>query len=221
MEKIKLLLAIKTEIPREGLKKILESEPSFELALVCDTGTQAIEGAVEHEPNVVVIDDDLLESAGFDVIDGIHQKLPNTAIVLVTWSKVVTDFYSAFKSGVRGYLIKGYTSENLINAIKIVHGGEVVMSSPIATGIIEQLSRLEKRKDMTQLDEGIRLGEREQTVLTFAAQGLTNKEIAVDLFISEHTVKQHMRNIMGKLHAHTRQQAVALATEKHLLSGID
>jgi len=218
MAEIRLLLAIEPDIPREGLRKILESEPGFELVLVCSTGKEAVEGAVEHEPEVVIMDDDLLESAGFDVIDSIHQKLPNASLFVVTWSKEIADFCSAYRSGVRGYLIKGYKGENLINAIKVVHSGEVVISSPIATAVVEQLSLLEKQKSAAKLADSVRLGRREKEVLTLAAQGLTNSEIASALFVSEHTVKQHMRNIMGKLRAHTRQQAVALATEKRLLS---
>ena len=218
MSKIKLLLAIKMEVPREGIKKILESEPSFELVFVCSTGTQAVENAVEYEPNVIVIDDELLESAGFNVIDCIHQRLPNTPMVLLAWSEATMDFYGAFKSGIRGYLIKGLMSENLINTIKSVSGGEVVIPSSVAAGIVEQLSLLEKHRDMVQSGSKVRLGKREKELLSLVAQGLTNSEIATILFVSEHTVKQHMRNIMGKLHAHTRQQAVALAAERQLLS---
>ena len=128
------------------------------------------------------------------------------------------DFYGAFKSGIRGYLIKGLMSENLINAIKSVSGGEVVIPSSVAAGIVEQLSLLEKHRDMVQSGSKVRLGKREKELLSLVAQGLTNSEIATILFVSEHTVKQHMRNIMGKLHAHTRQQAVALAAERQLLS---
>lgn len=217
MDKIRLLLAISTDVPREGIKNVLESDPTIEVVLACDTGPQAVEGAIEHRPDVIVMDEDLLESIGFGSIANIHQKLPDTAIVVITLSMAITEFYDAFRSGVRGYLTKGLTIENLINAIKTVNAGGVVVPPQIAAEMVEKLSFLEEQKHTVQPDDSMRLGKREKAVLILVAQGFTNSEIADTLVISEHTVKQHMRNIMGKLRAHTRQQAVALATENHLL----
>ena len=161
----------------------------------------------------------MLKGDDFGLINSVHQRLPDVPIIILAWSRTIIDFYSAFRSGIRGYLIKGRTSGNLINAIKSVNGGEVVISLQIAADIIKELGLLAKYRDPARLDDGIRLGKQEKEVLMLVSQGLTNREIATNLFISEHTVKQHMRNIMGKLHAHTRQQAVAPATEKRLLSG--
>lgn len=217
MDKIRLLLAISTDVPREGIKNVLESDPDIEMVLACSTGPQAIEGAIEHVPDIIVMDDDLLESIGFGSIANIHQKLPDTAIVVITLSMAITEFYDAFRSGVRGYLTKGLTIENLINAVKTVNAGGVVVPIQIAAEMVEKLSLLEEQKHTVRPDGSMRLGKREKAVLTLVAQGFTNSEIADTLVISGHTVKQHMRNIMGKLRAHTRQQAVVLAAENHLL----
>ena len=217
MDKIRLLLAISTDVPREGIKNVLESDPAIELVLACSTGPQAVEGAIEHKPDVIVMDDDLLESIGYDSIANIHQKLPDTAIVVITLSMAITEFYDAFRSGITGYLTKGLTIENLINAVKTVNAGGVVIPLQIAAEMVENLSLLEEQGHTVQPDDSMRLGKREKAVLSLVAQGFTNNEIASTLVISEHTVKQHMRNIMGKLRAHTRQQAVSVATENHLL----
>ncbi len=217
MDKIRLLLAISTDVPREGIKNVLESDPAIELVLACSTGPQAVEGAIEHKPDVIVMDDDLLESIGYDSIANIHQKLPDTAIVVITLSMAITEFYDAFRSGITGYLTKGLTIENLINAVKTVNAGGVVIPLQIAAEMVENLSLLEEPGHTVQPDDSMRLGKREKAVLSLVAQGFTNNEIASTLVISEHTVKQHMRNIMGKLRAHTRQQAVSVATENHLL----
>lgn len=214
MTKVKLLVAEKSEIFREGLQKLLEQEPSIEVVCTCRTGFEAIECANEHQPDVLLIDPELSECNGIEVMQRIHERLPNTNIIVLTCSETHADLISAIKAGARAYISKDTVSiENLIKTIILVAVGKVIISPPMAAILLAEINLLEEHK-VTAKAGGVSLSTREQAVLSLVAEGLTNREIATSLFISEHTVKVHLRNIMGKFHAHTRQQAVALAGEK-------
>ena len=209
MTKIKLLLADKSEIFREGLAKLLEREPDIEVVCACRTGLEAIERANEHQPDVILIDTELPECSGIETIQRIHERLPNTNIIVFTHSEAGADLISAVKVGARAYISKDVSLEDLIKAIALVAEHEVIVSPPMATRLLAEISFLEEHKN-AEVGDVTLLSKREEAVLPLVAQGLTNREIATTLSISEHTVKVHLRNIMGKLHAHTRQQAVAL-----------
>lgn len=214
MTKVKLLVAEKSEIFREGLHKLLEQEPSIEVVCTCRTGLEAVECANEHQPDVLLIDPELSECNGIEVMQRIHERLPNTNIIVLTCSKAHADLISAIKAGARAYIAKDTVSiENLIKTITLVAVGKVIIFPPMAAILLAEINSLEEHK-VTATAGGAILSKREQAVLSLVAEGLTNREIATSLFISEHTVKVHLRNIMGKFHAHTRQQAVALAGEK-------
>jgi len=217
VKKVKLLIADKYEIFREGLAKLLENEPSIEVVCACCTEWEA--AAHKYQPDVILIDIELSECSGIEVMQHIYKMLPKTKIMAFTHSKVNTDFFSAFKVGARAYISKGTSLENLIKAITLVAEGEVIISPPMATRLLTQFSYLKESKEIVKSADDIILSKREQAVLPLVAQGFTNREIAATLYISEHTVKVHLRNIMEKLHAHTRQQAVVLARGKDLLSG--
>ena len=214
MTKVKLLLAEKSEIFCDGLVKLLEREPSIEIVCTCRTGLEAIESANEHQPNVILIDSELCECSGIEAMQRIHERLPNTNIIVLTCSKAHADLISAIKAGATAYISKDTISiENLIKTVTLVAAGEVIVFPPMAARLLAEINLLEEHKGAAKAG-GVSLSKREQAVLSLVAQGLTNREIATSLFISEHTVKVHLRNIMGKFHAHTRQQAVALAREK-------
>ena len=212
--KVKLLLADKSEIFCEGLAKLMEREPSIEVECVCCTGLEVIESACEHQPDVILIGIELSECGGIEAMQHIHERLPKTSIILLTNSEANGDLLSAVKTGIRAYISKDISVENLIKTITLVADGEVIVSPPMAARLLAEFSLVEEYKDATKLREDGTLSKREQAVLALVAQGLTNREVATSLFISEHTAKVHVRNIMGKMHAHTRQQAVALARGK-------
>ena len=214
MAKLKLLLADKHEIFCVGLAKLMEREPSIEVVCVCRTGLEAAESACEHQPDVILIDTELSEGSGLEAIQRIHERLPNTNIIVLTHSEADADLISAIKAGARAYISKDISVEDLIKTITLVADGEFIVSPPMAARLLMEFSLLGGRKGATKLGYDTLLSKQEQVVLALVAQGLTNREIATSLFISEHTVKVHLRNIMGKMHAHTRQQAVALARGK-------
>ena len=211
MAKIRLILADKEGIFREGLAKLLESEPDIEVVCTCRTGLEAIECAFKHQPDVVLMDIESPECSDAEVMQRIHEGLSKTNLIMLTHSETEANLISAVRTGAKAYLSKDVSIRNLINAITLVADGGVVVSPPMATRLLAEFSLLEDGKDAVTLIT--LLSKREQVALSLVAQGLTNKEIATTLVISENTVKVHLRNIMEKLHAHTRQEAVNLVRE--------
>ena len=198
----------------------MESESSFEVVGVCHTGLEAVESACEHQSDVILIDTELSECSGIEAMQRIHERLPKTSIIVLTNSDADGDLLSAVEAGARAYISKSCSTANLIRAINLIANGGVVISPPMAARMLEEFTLLEKYKDTAKLEDCATLSEREQTVLSLVAQGFPNKSIATTLFISEQTVKVHMRNIMVKLHAHNRQQAVNTARATHRLPDI-
>lgn len=215
MAKIRLVLADKEEIFREGLAKLLESEPDIELACTCRTGLEAVESAHKHQPDIILVDTELPECSGVEVVQRIHEELSKTNIIVFSHSETDADLISAVRAGAKAYLSKDIKIKTLIEAITFVAEGGVVVSPPMGARLLQEFNLLEEGKDPTKLIT--LLSKREQAVLSLVAQGFTNREIATTLVISENTVKVHLRNIMEKLHAHTRQQAVSLVGGKGLL----
>ena len=215
MAKIRLVLADKYEIFREGLAKLLKSELGVEVVCTCCTGSEAVESAYKHRPDVILIDTELPECSGVEVVQRIHKELPKTNMIMLTHSETDDDLISAARAGAKAYLSKDVSIENLIRAIILVAEGGVVVSPPMAARLLQEFNFLEEGKDAAKLVA--LLSKREQAVLSLVEQGFTNREIATTLVISENTVKVHVRTIMEKLHAHTRQEAVSLVGGKGLL----
>jgi len=206
--KIRLVFADKEEIFREGLAELLKNEPTVEFVCICDTGFEAVESARKHQPDVVLIGTELSECSSVEAIQRIHEGLPKTNIIVLTHSEADDDLISAARAGAKAYISKDISIEALVKAITLVADGEVVISAPMATRLLAEFSSLGESKDAEKLYA--LLSKREQAVLSLVAQGSTNREIADALLICENTVKVHLRNIMAKLHARTRQQAVSL-----------
>jgi DNA-binding NarL/FixJ family response regulator len=217
MRKLKFLLADKSEIFLKGLANILSLEPDVCKVDICHSGPEAIETATKNKPDIIITDIDLDGCTGIEVIKQASEILPNAIFIVLTRSVAYKNFISAFKAGARAYMWKDIDAEKLVSSTKLVANGEIIISPPMATKVIEAFKCLDDINDEGRLKYTILLSKRERSILPLVEQGLTNKKIASTLSISEHTVKVHLRNIMEKLHAHTRQEAVSLAVEKKLL----
>ncbi|MFC1875609.1 LuxR C-terminal-related transcriptional regulator [Chloroflexota bacterium] len=211
MREIGLLLVDSSQIFIEGLVNVLKNEPNIKVVCVCHTGVEAIKCAHECKPDVILIDTELSGCGDINVIQNIHADLPMVNIIALTSSEILENLIGCIRAGARAYISKNSSTENLVRVINLVADGEVVVSPPLATKVLEEFTLLEKYKDTAKLEDCSVLSKREQEVLSLVAQGFTNKDVATTLCISEQTVKVHMRNVMGKLHAHNRQQAVIVA----------
>lgn len=219
MMKIKLLLVDDNEIFRKGLARLLQEESNLEVVDTCPCGPEAVESACRHQPDVVLTDIASSECSKTDIVQCIHQRLPKTAVIVLTQSKTNEDIISAATAGARGYISKNITPEKLVNTITRAAEGDLIISPPMSVNTLAILGSLGQQEFADELRAVAALSKREKQVLSLVAQGFTNRQIATTLVISEHTVKVHLQNVMQKLNAHTRQQAVALARRNGFIEG--
>ena len=155
--------------------------------------------------------------SGIEACRAIKEAVPSAKIIMLTVSDEEADLYEAIKAGASGYLLKEISIEEVADAIRAVHAGQSLISPSMASKLLNEFATMVKRRDERAQVPGPRLTERELEVLKLVAQGLTNREIADQLYISENTVKNHVRNILEKLHLHSRMEAVVYAVREKLL----
>jgi two-component system NarL family response regulator len=216
MAQLKVLLADDKEVFREGLARLLGEQEYIEVVSQCVTGQQAIDKVKETEPNVVLIDGNISKCSRDEATREIRESSPGVKVAILTDSENEQDLFSAIESGATGYLQKDMSVKDLVKSIDLIGKGEVVVSSPLAQNLVGKFT------SMRQKEPGERTGltGREEEIVKSLAKGLTNKEIAETLFISEYTVKVHVKNILGKLQLHNRQQLAAYAVQQGLVTEI-
>lgn len=220
VRKMKVLLADKREIFREGLANILGGKPDFEVVATCSSGLECIQKATALEPDVVILDTEISECDCIEAIQCINGLLPAVRILILTHSEKERDLFSTLKAGATAYISKDACVKDLIETISRVHLGEVVITPPMAAKLINEFALWEESKEVEQQKCDTNLTEREAEVLSLVAKGATNKEIGSALFIAVNTVKVHLSRILEKLQVRNRQQAAVLAIEKGIVSKV-
>jgi len=216
METIRLLLADDHHLFRKGLASLLEKESGFEVVAEADDGADAIRKAQAIKPDLVLMDIHMPGVNGLEATRQITRTLPATRIVILTISEDDEHLFEAIKCGAHGYLSKNVEPEKFRELLVSVFRGEAALSGLTAAKILKEFAaRASKHSETTPVDD---LTEREKEVLQLLAAGLTNKEIGAKLDIAENTVKNHLKNILGKLHLQNRVQAAALAIQQGILA---
>ena len=168
-------------------------------------------------PDVVLMDVRMPRRGGIEATQQIRELAPHTKILMLTISDEEADLYDAIKAGASGYLLKEISIDEVANAIRAVHAGQSMISPSMASKLLTEFATMVKKTDEKPTAAQPRLTEREMEVLRLVAKGRNNRDIAKELFISENTVKNHIRNILEKLHLHSRMQAVVYAVREKLL----
>lgn len=202
---------------RRGLIMVLESEDGIEVVGEAEDGEEAIARVEDLAPDVVLMDVRMPRVSGIEATRKIAEAVPSTKILMLTVSDEEDDLYDAIKAGATGYLLKEISIEEVATAIRAVVSGQSLISPSMASKLLSEFTSLAKRADERQSVPTPRLTDRELEVLKLVAQGMSNREIAGDLYISENTVKNHVRNILEKLHLHSRMEAVVYAVREKLL----
>ena len=216
MKTIRLLLADDHTLFRKGLLSLLEKESCFEVIGEAEDGADAIEKALTGKPDLVLMDIHMPIVNGLEATRRITSSLPATRVVILTISEEDKDLFEAIKCGAHGYLSKKVEPEKLRELLEGVFRGEAPLSRGTAARILKEFAaRASKDSQTTPVDD---LTEREKEVLQLLAAGLTNKEIGSRLDIAENTVKNHLKNILAKLHLQNRVQAAALAIQRGLVT---
>ena len=216
-EPIRVLVVDDHALFRRGLEMVLEQEPDIEVVGEASDGAEAVERATETTPDVVLMDVRMPRRGGIDACTAIKDAVPSTKIIMLTISDEEADLYDAIKAGAMGYLLKEISIEEVASAIRAVHGGQSLITPSMASKLLNEFASMIKRTDERQQVPTPRLTDREMEVLRLVAKGLNNRDIAKQLYISENTVKNHIRNILEKLQLHSRMEAVVYAVREKLL----
>ena len=216
-DNIRVMIVDDHALFRRGLQMVLEAEDGIEVVGEAGDGQEAIQRAEEAMPDVVLMDVRMPKRSGIEATSALKELLPNVKILMLTISDEEVDLYEAIKAGASGYLLKEISIEEVANAVRAVEAGQSLISPSMASKLLTEFATMVKKTDDRQPINPPRLTERELQVLKLVAQGFNNRDIAKDLFISENTVKNHVRNILEKLHLHSRMEAVVYAVRERLL----
>ena len=216
-EPIRVLIVDDHALFRRGLIMVLESEEGIEVVAEAEDGEEAVRKAADAAPDVVLMDVRMPRVSGIEATRQIADVVPTAKILMLTVSDEEEDLYEAIKAGATGYLLKEISIEEVADAIRAVTHGQSLISPSMASKLLTEFNSLARRAEEKQQVPAPRLTERELQVLKLVAQGGSNREIAEQLFISENTVKNHVRNILEKLHLHSRMEAVVYAVREKLL----
>lgn len=189
---------------REGLAAIIAGEADMTLVSQASNGAQAIQLHREYRPDVTLMDLRLPDLSGIDAVLAIRAESPDARIIILTTFEGDVEIQRALMAGVRGYLLKSTPSAELVKAIRQVHGGGKRVPPEVAAQLAEHMGS----ESLTN---------REIEVLRHVAEGNRNRDIADNLFISEETVKVHVKHIMDKLGASDRTQAIAIAVRRGII----
>jgi DNA-binding NarL/FixJ family response regulator len=217
---IRVLIADDHPVVREGFSAIVDVEDDIEVVGQAVDGLQAVHLARELCPDVVLMDLVMPNVDGVAAIEQIRSELPDTQILILTTYADDEHIVAGIQAGARGYLLKDALPEELVQAIHIVARGESLLHPVVATKVLDKLSVLMDGAEESDAQAGAStplLTPREQEVLTLLAGGARNRDIGEALFISERTVKVHVSNLMDKLEAKTRTEAVARAIKLGIL----
>lgn len=201
-QSIKIFLADDHPALRAGLAAILNSQPDMEVVGEAGSGRETLESKIAAD--VYIVDLRMPEGDGVHVIRQLRERNPETRILVLTTYDNEEDVFRALEAGARGFLLKDTTSEELVTAIRQVHAGERHLPHAIASRLADRLVRPS-------------LTPRELDVLRLVAKGRTNKELASAMFVSEETVKSHMKALFQKLGVHDRAEAVSVSLKRGII----
>ena len=213
MNRIRVLVADDHALFRKGLASLLAEEADFEVVGEAVDGSQAVEMARELMPDMILMDVSMPVMDGLEATRRIKSAMPYVRIVILSASEGERSLFEAVKSGAQGYLLKKMEPMALFGALRGVARGEAPVSRVMAAKLLEEFARQTRAPTPTLATD---LTSRESEVLDLVAQGKSNKEIAATLAIAENTVKNHLKNILAKLHLENRVQAATYALREGL-----
>lgn len=214
MSRIRILLADDHVVVRQGTRQLLEREADFNIVGEAGDGEEAVRLASELKPDVVIMDVAMPRLSGIEATRQIKAHLPATIILVLTGYDYDEYIFSMLEAGAAGYLLKNVTGDELVSAVRAVYAGEPMIHPAVLRKMMMRFKTLPPAASVPPIHAPPPLSEREMEVLKIAAKGMSNKDIAQELFISERTVQAHMRSIFNKLGVGSRSEAILYGLKK-------
>lgn len=213
---VRIAIADDEALVRGGFRAILDAEPGFEVVAEAADGRQALAAAERFDPQVVVMDIRMPELDGLAATRLLRARHPDVRVLIVTTFDLDEHVYEALQAGASGFLLKDARPTELIDAVRAVAAGDALIAPPVTRRLIEAFVAARPR-EVRGAERLAGLSEREREVLLLLARGLSNREIAAEVHLSEATVKSHVAGVLGKLGVRDRVQAVIVAYETGLV----
>ena len=194
------------EVVRQGLSAMLDRRPGFQVVAEAGTAAESIEAARRFQPDLVVMDVRLPDGSGIEACREIRAELPDTRVVMLTSYPDEEAVLAAIIAGASGYLLKQVRARDLVAGLEAVGRGESLLDPAVTGKVLERMRRI---STSDQPDELAALTQQERRILALVAEGMTNKEIATEVFLSDKTVKNYVSSILAKLNLERRAQAAA------------
>jgi len=217
MNKIRVLLVDDHHLFREGLGKILDSQPNFEVIGEATNGLEALTETRKLKPDIILMDVSMPVCDGMKATQMIKQEFPKVTIVMLTVADESELLFEAIRSGAQGYLLKSIRRQEMLDLLQGAIKGDAAITPSLAGRMLEEFRRLDHHEFDDPLDKSELMTKREKEVLTLVATGMSNKEVAEKLDLSIHTIKSHIRKILDKLHLSSRREAAAYARREGLI----
>ena len=211
---LRLLVVDDHEVVRQGLVALIDRRSGLEVVAQAGTVAEAIDAAARFEPDLVIMDVRLPDGSGIEACRDIRAARPETRVVMLTSYPDEEAVLSAIIAGASGYLLKQIRGRDLITALEGVGRGESLLDPAVTEKVLERVRRIATGAATDELAE---LTSQERKILLLVAEGMTNKEIAADVFLSDKTVKNYVSSILAKLNLQRRTQAAAFVAKRHLV----
>ncbi|WP_328500770.1 response regulator transcription factor [Streptomyces sp. NBC_00457] len=216
---IRVVVADDQELVRSGFTMILEAQPDIEVVAEAGDGAEAVAAVRQHSPDVLLLD---IRMPGTDGLEAARQVCAQSSckVVMLTTFDLDEYVYEALYAGASGFLLKDVRRDDLVHAVRVVAGGDSLLAPTVTRRLVADIVRRRREEATAEVtpDQLEVLTAREVETLRMLARGLSNAEIATTLFVSEHTVKTHVSNVLGKLGLRDRVQAVICAYETGLVT---
>jgi NarL family two-component system response regulator LiaR len=212
MKTISILLAEDHVVVRQGTRQLLEREPDFKIVGEAGDGEEAVKLAKELKPDVIIMDVAMPRLSGVEATRQIKAVLPAVSVLVLTGYDYDEYIFSMLEAGAAGYLLKNVSGDELIGAVRAVYAGEPMIHPDVLRKMMTRFKTPPAAAAPVHVSSP--LSEREMEVLKIAAKGMSNRDIAGELFISERTVQAHMRSVFNKLGVGSRSEAILYGLKK-------
>ncbi len=210
---LRILIVDDHEVVRLGLRALLENHPDFTVVDEAGTAREALQKALIHQPDVVVMDIRLPGRSGIDTCQDIVERLPKTKVIMLTSYAEDELLFDAITAGACGYVLKQIGSDDLIRAIEAVGRGEALLDPAVTQRVFERVREAARQETAAAFSD---LTEQELRVLAQVSEGKTNREIAQVLYLGEGTIRNYVSSILSKLGLTNRAEAAAYAVQHNL-----